>query len=248
MRGRYVLVTRFPFRFLICGIPRSATWIELRVAARSRAVSFLPAASRLTWSPSASPSQPFDLASLMRSLRLWVISFAGDVGGVRPSRPALVAAGAARGPAGTSLRWCCGVAAGRRSHRDARAGHCVRRPGRIIQGPLLKVQVETADFDQDEQVRLAHATPLLPGGAGSGRPRLWNRGGRRKPTVAAVVEPVVLHEPASDVATFAGGPHDRGRACARLHPSTRGEPVPVVADLSRNAGAPTWGPIPGSSV
>ena len=49
-----------PFRFLICGIPRSAMWVELYVAARSRAASFLPAASRLTWSPSASPSQPFD--------------------------------------------------------------------------------------------------------------------------------------------------------------------------------------------
>ncbi|SCF90480.1 hypothetical protein GA0115254_123813 [Streptomyces sp. Ncost-T10-10d] len=51
-----------------------------------------------------------------------------------------------------------------------------------------------------------------------------------------MVEPVVLHEPATDVAAFAGDPGDRSRADVRLQSSGRGEPAPVVADLPQNAG------------
>jgi hypothetical protein len=60
---------------LMSGMPRSVGPVRrLRSTLRSRLASLRLAASRLTWSPWTSPSQPFIRASAMRSRRLWMIS------------------------------------------------------------------------------------------------------------------------------------------------------------------------------
>jgi hypothetical protein len=59
---------------VITGMPRLVGPLGCRSCARSRLTSFREAASRLTFKPSTSPNQPLSLASLIRSLRLAMIS------------------------------------------------------------------------------------------------------------------------------------------------------------------------------
>ena len=59
---------------MITGIPRLTGPLGWRSRVRSRLTSFREAASRLTFKPSTSPNQPLSLASLIRSLRLAMIS------------------------------------------------------------------------------------------------------------------------------------------------------------------------------
>ncbi len=93
------------------GMPRSTSWGRPSVRLFLRLLSLAIAASKLTWSPSTSPTQPFPRASVMRSRRFWMIS---------------MRRGRWRGPFGERGSECRRVRACRGCHRGAR--RCRDRP------------------------------------------------------------------------------------------------------------------------